>query len=176
MDYFVKLPGVRDVIGKGETKSSVRLENGMAADIRGRLYSRNNIPMHCTILPEAKSTICYAAPCEGTGIKDERIRIVSRGESEGIFLVKMNGEVFQALGMPYIIPELRENTGEIEAALKHSLPDSVMEEDIKGIFHVHSNHSDGVNSIEELAAAAKGLGYQYIGLLITANRLFMPMV
>jgi len=162
MDYFVKLPGVRDVIGKGETKSSVRLENGMAADIR--VVQPEQYPYalhHFTGSKEHNTAMRHHA--KELGLKMNEYGLFQE-ENQRNIPCKDEREVFQALGMPYIIPELRENTGEIEAALKHSLPDSVMEEDIKGIFHVHSNHSDGVNSIEELAAAAKGLGYQYIGI------------
>jgi DNA polymerase (family 10) len=73
-------------------------------------------------------------------------------------------DVYRAIGLPYIEPELRENWGEIEAAQKNSLPNLVRLEDIKGDFHVHSNWSDGSSSIQEIVEHAKNLGYSFVGI------------
>src|SRR5947199_8059994 len=72
-------------------------------------------------------------------------------------------DIFRALGLDYIPPELREDTGEMDAAAKHTLPTLVERRDIRGLFHNHTTASDGGNSLEEMAAAAKSLGLQYLG-------------
>jgi len=77
---------------------------------------------------------------------------------------KDEGEIFNALGLDFIPPELRENRGEIEASEMHQLPRLIEEHDIKGIFHVHSFYSDGTNSIQSMAQASKKMGFSYIGL------------
>ena len=82
-------------------------------------------------------------------------RAISCTEEEG---------VFNALGLDFIPPELRENQGEIEASEMHRLPRLIEENDIKGVFHVHSVYSDGTTSIRRLAHAAKGMGFSYLGL------------
>lgn len=162
MEFFTKLPEVRDVVGKGDTKSSVRLENGMAADLR--VVQPEQYPYalhHFTGSKEHNTAMRHYA--KGLGIKMNEYGLFA-DNTQNIIPCKDEEEIFQALGMQYIIPEIRENMGEIQAALEHRLPDMVKEEDIKGIFHVHSNYSDGVNSIEELAVEAKKLGYEYIGI------------
>jgi len=73
-------------------------------------------------------------------------------------------DIYKALGMDWIEPELRENQGEIELALKHQLPEIIGYEDIKGDLHVHCDWDGGANSIEEMAEAAKGMGYEYLGI------------
>jgi DNA polymerase (family 10) len=73
-------------------------------------------------------------------------------------------ELYGALGLEYIPPELREGRGEIEAAADHALPDLVTRGDIKGDFHVHSNWSDGASSIQDIAMAARALGYEYVAI------------
>jgi DNA polymerase (family 10) len=74
------------------------------------------------------------------------------------------GGIFNALGLDFIPPELRENQGEIEASEIHRLPRLIEEHDIKGIFHIHSSYSDGTNSIRSIAWASKKMGFPYIGL------------
>ncbi|HLD40690.1 MAG TPA: DNA polymerase/3'-5' exonuclease PolX, partial [Candidatus Omnitrophota bacterium] len=87
-----------------------------------------------------------------------------KGGKETYLCGQSEEEVFKALGLPDIEPELREDTGEIEAALKNKLPKLLSLKDIKGDFHCHSRYSDGNNSILEMAEAAKALGYQYINI------------
>jgi DNA polymerase (family 10) len=162
MDYFVKIPEVKDVVGKGETKSSVRLENGMAADLR--VVQPEQYPYalhHFTGSKEHNTAMRHYA--KGIGLKMNEYGLFEE-HTQKIIPCRSEEEVFQALGMQYIVPELREDMGEIQSALEHRLPNVVQKEDIKGIFHVHSHYSDGISGIAELAAEAKALGYGYIGI------------
>ncbi|MBM4293847.1 MAG: DNA polymerase/3'-5' exonuclease PolX [Deltaproteobacteria bacterium] len=160
MDFFVSLPGVVKVWGKGSTKSSVRLKEGFDMDLR-------------VIPPES-----YGAALQYfTGSKDHNIELrkiaIDRGlklSEYGLFqgprmvAGKTEEEVYRALGMEWIPPEMRENMGEIDAALAGELPRIIDYGDVKGDLHVHCNWNGGANSIEELAAAAMALGYEYIGI------------
>lgn len=163
MEVFTTLPMVGEVLAKGETKSSIRTKDNIQVDIR---------------VVERK---CYgAALAYFTGSKAHNIRLremaVKRGlkiSEYGIFDEKtgkfLGGEeekdIYDILELPWIPPELREDTGEIEAAMEGKLPDLVGVKDIKGDFHVHTKWSDGGNTIEEMVEAARRKGYRY--LLIT---------
>ncbi|MFA4844024.1 MAG: DNA polymerase/3'-5' exonuclease PolX [Candidatus Margulisiibacteriota bacterium] len=160
MERFVNLRAVRDVLAKGSTKSSVILRNGMQADLR--------------VVP-ARSF--GTAAHYFTGCKQHNIILRQMAQKKGwkvseygIFRgTKQIGgrteeEVFHKFGLQYIPPELRENRGELEAAAKHQLPHLVELGDLKGDLHMHTTASDGVNSLEEMARAAKKLGYEYIAL------------
>jgi DNA polymerase (family 10) len=160
MDWFVAQPGVVKVWGHGATKSSVRLKEGFDMDIR-------------VIPPES-----YGAALQYfTGSKDHNIALrkiaIDRGfklseyglfQGEKLIAAETEEEVYAKLGMPWIAPELREDRGEIEAALAGRLPRIIGYGDIKGDLHVHSNWDGGANSIEEIAAAALALGYEYVGI------------
>ena len=160
MDFFVSLPGVVKVWGKGATKSSVRLKEGFDMDIR-------------VIPPES-----YGAALQYfTGSKDHNIalrkiaidngfKLSEYGLFEGSRMIAAvsEEEVYGKLKMPWIPPELRENRGEIEAALAGRLPELIGYGDLKGDLHVHCNWDGGANSIEELAEAAQAMGYEYIGI------------
>jgi DNA polymerase (family 10) len=160
MDWFVSRPGVVKVWGRGTTKSSVRLREGFDMDIR-------------VIAPES-----YGAALQYfTGSKDHNIalrkiaidqgyKLSEYGLFQGERLIAADTEeaVYAKLGMPWIPPELREDRGEIEAALAGKLPELIDSGDIKGELHVHSNWDGGVDPIDEIAAAAQARGYEYIGI------------
>ncbi len=160
MDFFVSLPGVVKVWGKGATKASVRMEEGFDMDIR--------------VVPKRS----YGAALQYfTGSKDHNIVLrkiaIEKGlklSEYGLFKGKKiiasskEEEVYNALGMDFIPPELRENSGEIEVAQKYKLPKIIGCQDIKGDLHVHSDWDGGVNSIESLAKAAIISGYEYLGI------------
>ncbi len=160
MDFFVKMPGVVKVWAQGSTKSSVRLKNGLDCDLR-----------------IVKKQSFGAALQYFTGSKDHNILVRRLAKKKGLKLNeygvfkgkrqvagKNEKEVYQAIGLPYIEPELRTNTGEIEAALKNGLPKLINYNDIKGDIHCHSDWSDGRETIEQVAKAAKRFGYQYIAI------------
>ncbi len=158
MDYFVSMPEVIDIIGKGETKSSVKLKTGMDVDVR--------------VVPEESFG---AALQYFTGSKDHNVALRRIAQEKGWKLSeyglfegekqiagRTEEEIYEKLGLQWIPPELRENTGEIEAAKKNKLPKLIGYNDLKGDLQVHSNWTDGVNTIREMAEEAKKLGLEYI--------------
>lgn len=162
MKIFVSMPGVADVIEKGRTRSSVILKEGIHVDLR--------------VVNES----CFGAAIQYfTGSKTHNIKIremaVKKGmkiNEYGIFEEKSGkvlggkreNDIYRMLGMSFIEPELREDTGEIEAALNNTLPELITKDDIRGDLHVHSNWSDGGHSIEAIALEARKRGYEYIAI------------
>jgi DNA polymerase (family 10) len=164
MDRFVSLPGVTQVIAHGPTKSSVLVEGDgrllMNADLR--IVSDEQFPF----------ALHYF-----TGSKEHNIAMRQRAQHYGLKLneyelagpdrrvrCRDEDDIFRALDLVYIPPELRENTGEIDAAAEGELPNLVEADDIQGVFHNHTTYSDGHNSVEEMAQAAQALGLKYLGL------------
>ncbi|VAV85755.1 DNA polymerase X family [hydrothermal vent metagenome] len=165
MDAVAAYPGVTEVIGRGDTKSSVLipLENtSIQVDVR-------------FVEASAKG----AALNYFTGSKEHGVALRSRAKKMGLKLSeygvfdeatgrrvagKDEGSVYKALGLLYIEPELRENRGEIEAAEKGELPTLINEADIRGNLHMHTTASDGANTVEEMARAAIKEGYEYIAI------------
>ena len=162
MRAFVHLPHVREILMQGPTKSSVIIHEDLQVDLR---------------VVEEESF--GAALAYFTGSKAHNIRLremaVKAGlkiNEYGIFREKddkrLGGEkeedIYRILGLPYIPPELREDTGEIEAALSGKLPRLVEPKDIKGDLHVHSKWSDGSHDFEELVTEARKRGYHYIAI------------
>ena len=166
MDFFCSMPEVEKIYAKGETKSSVRLDAGLDADIR-------------VLQPESFG----AALQYFTGNKDHNIVLrkiaqdkklklneygVYRGKKQ--IAGKTEQDVYKILGLEWMEPELRENTGEIEAALQQAqgksdgLPKLVEYQDIKGDLQMHSEWSDGAGTIEQMAEAARKLGQEYIAI------------
>jgi DNA polymerase (family 10) len=171
MEAFVTAPEVLEVMLRGETKCSVRLTSGLQADLR------------------VLSPGCFGAALHYfTGSKMHNIAIRDRGKRRGLRISEygvfreaddtlLGGateeEVFAAVGLPFIPPELRENQGEIEAAEEGRLPRLVQPADLRGDLHVHSNWTDGNASIEEMAEAARALGYQYLAITDHSRSLAM---
>ncbi|MBI4015686.1 MAG: DNA polymerase/3'-5' exonuclease PolX [Candidatus Aenigmarchaeota archaeon] len=162
MEVFTTLSEVGRVLSKGPTKSTVVLKNGLQADLR--------------VLP-AES---YGAALQYfTGNMDHNVELRTMAIAKGYKLSeyglfdrktgkqlagKTEEEVYKTLGLHWIEPEMRENHGEIEAAAAGKLPALVKLSDIRGDLHLHTNWSDGNHSIEEMALAAKSLGYEYIAI------------
>ena len=155
---FTLLPLVTDVLAAGETKASVIVQSGTQVDLR--------------VVPEES----YGAALQYfTGSKAHNIHLREIARSKGLKVneygifkgdKKIGGtkeeDIYDALNVPIMPPEMREDRGEIEAAIKGKLPHLIELSDIKGDFHVHSKWSDGSATIEELAQKAKELGYEYI--------------
>lgn len=175
MDYFTSMHEVARVLAKGETKSTVTLKNGLNVDVR--------------VLPEESygSALNYF-----TGSKDHNVALrqiaIKKGyklSEYGIFKGKKQiagsseEEIYKTLGMDYIEPELREMTGEIEAALRQAqgkhpgLPEIIGYEDIRGDLQTQTNWTDGSNSIEEMAKAAMERGLEYLAITDHTKRLAM---
>ena len=159
MAAFTCLDGVEDIVAKGDTKSSIILK-GIDVDLR--------------VVDEASFG---AAAHYFTGSKHHNIRIRELGMKQGLKINEYGifrgdqriggddeADVFASVGLAYIPPELREDRGEIEAAKANRIPELVAANDIKGDLHVHTNWSDGKNSIEEMAMTAISSGYEYIAV------------
>ena len=163
MDWFVAYPGVKEVTAHGETKSSVRFENGLQADLR--------------VVPAEQF---YFALHHFTGSKEHNVAMRHRALGRGLSMsewgfksvddktiapgAKNEEEVFQALGLPWIPPELREGNGEIDAAEAGQLPKLVQLSDLRGVFHNHTTESDGDHTLDQMAAAAEAHGWDYLGI------------
>ena len=160
MDAFVKLPQVARVLSQGETKSSIITKDGFQVDLR-------------VVEPDSFG----AAAHYFTGSKAHNIKIRTMAVKKGIkvneygifrgkkkIASKTEQEVYKVFGMQWMPPEMREDWGEIELALKHKIPALVELKDIKGDLQMHTTWSDGWNSIEEMAQAGIDCGYEYIAI------------
>jgi len=164
IEFFTKLKQVKRILAKGKTKAQVILEQGIGADLR---------------VVEPKSF--GAAIHYFTGSKAHNIRVRRLGMQKnlrineyGVFkksgkkLIRIGGafekDVFKAVNLPLIAPELREDLGEIEAGLNKKLPHLISLKDIRGDCHIHTNWSDGYKSILKMAQASKERGYEYIAI------------
>ena len=161
MKHFVSYDDILDVTAHGDTKSSIVLQGGMNADLR--VVDNNSFG---------------AALHYFTGSKEHNIRIRDLAKRKGLKINeygvfkgeksiggKDENDIFKAVGLPFIIPELRKNDGEIEYGLKNkSFPEFIELKDIKGDLHTHSTYSDGKLSIEEMAKAAIANGYEYFAI------------
>lgn len=164
MDFFTSQPSVHTITGKGETKSSVVLESGIAMDLR--LVTDDRFPStlhHFTGSREHHIALRRHALSMHMTINDYGLFRV-KGQEEELIPCSNEQEIYAALGMDYIEPELREDMGEIEAALHHKLPTLVQEDDLRGVVHVHSTWSDGKTSIREMAEACIARGFTYLGM------------
>ena len=166
MDVFVKLPMVKKLIGHGPTKSSVVVE--------GVDHHGSRVIMNADLRVVSDQQFPFALNYF-TGSKEHNVRLRQRAIDYGYKLneydlagckktIKDEADIYEALDLAYIPPELREDTGEIDAAAHKKLPDLLQLKDIHGVFHNHTTWSDGAASIEQMAEAAKKLGYQYLGL------------
>jgi DNA polymerase (family 10) len=168
MERFVTLPGIVQVTGQGPTKSSVI--------VRRTLPSGTVITLNADLRVVADVHFPFAQHYF-TGSKEHGIAMRSRAIQRGLKLneyelagasgalpCRDEGEIFQALGLTYIPPELREDTGEMQAAEKGTLPKLIEVADVKGVFHNHTTASDGTASLEEMARAAQTFGLTYLGI------------
>jgi DNA polymerase (family 10) len=159
-DYFAALPAVAAVLGKGSTKVSVTLQTGINSDLR--IVSDAEYPhalLHFTGSKEHNTVLRGRA--KDRGLKINEYGLWRDGEN---IACRNEAEIFSHLGLQYIPPELRENMGEIAAAEKGNLPVLVEEDDICGLFHVHTNSSDGGDALESMVQAAKKMGLKYLGI------------
>lgn len=164
MDVFTSQPTVQAITGKGETKSSVVLSSGMNMDLR--VVNDSQFPYtlhHFTGSKEHHIPLRRRALSMNMTINDYGL---FRGKEPNLELVpcKDEADIYAALGMDFIEPELREDMGEIEAAVNGILPALVQESDLRGVLHVHSTWSDGQNTIHELVEACIARGLTYLGI------------
>jgi len=166
-DFFVKHSMVESVIAHGPTKSSVRLKNGIQADLR--VVTNEQYPfalVYFTGSKEHNIAIRNRALSHGWTLNEYRLAPDEKAKKtpDPIPPVHTEEDLHRALGLDYIVPELREDRGEIVAAEAHQLPDLVELENLRGTFHNHTTESDGRNTLEEMAEAAQELGLQYLGI------------
>ncbi|MFA5550821.1 MAG: helix-hairpin-helix domain-containing protein, partial [Trueperaceae bacterium] len=177
---FVGFTDVEEVLGSGPTRSSVRLKNGLEVDLRvlgedafgaGLLYftgsKAHNVELRQLALDKGWHLTEYGL-FEGTGA--EGASPLSSGKR---LASKTEEEIYAALGLPYIEPELREGRGEIKAALAGELPNLVTTADVRGDLHMHSTWSDGRSSVEEMLLACAERGYEYMALTDHSKALAM---
>jgi DNA polymerase (family X) len=171
VEYAAAYPPAATMLAKGQNKVSFRLRNGLQVDVR--------------LLPEAS----YGAALQYfTGSKMHNVSVRQRALKRGYTLSEYalarlddgsmvagatEEEIYGALGLEWIPPELRENNGEIEAAEQHRLPVLIEEKDIRGDVHMHTHATDGKNSIREMAEAGIARGYEYIAITDHSKNLAM---
>jgi DNA polymerase (family 10) len=171
VEYVAAYPGIQSIIAKGDNKVSFYLSNAMQVDVR--------------LLPSAS----YGAALQYfTGSKAHNVSLrqralkmgytlsewaLARLDDESVVAAAAEEEIYAALGMDWMAAELRENLGEIEAAARHALPRLIEKADIRGDVHMHTNASDGHNTIREMAEAALAVGYKYIAITDHSKNLAM---
>jgi DNA polymerase (family 10) len=158
-EFFAKQPFAKEVIAHGDTKCSILLESGMQCDLRA--VSNDQFPF----------ALMYF-----TGSKEHNVAIRSRALKQGWSLneygftgenlpvVRDEADLYRALGLDFVPPELRENRGEIEAADGGTLPRLIELENLRGTFHNHTTESDGRSTLDQMAEGARELGLQYLGI------------
>jgi DNA polymerase (family X) len=171
MAAFIALPAVAEVIASGDTKTSIRTHRGLQVDLR--------------VVSEGSwgAALQYftGSQAHNVRIREIAVRRKLRLSEYGLFRVpggeliasRTEEEIYQALGMSWIPPCLREDGGEIEAALRGELPDLVTEQDLRGDLHTHTDLTDGVSSLEDMVAAAARRGYEYYAITDHAPDLVM---
>jgi DNA polymerase (family 10) len=174
MEAFIALPGVQRVINHGDTKSSVLLEGGLQCDLR--VVDDATFPYalhHFTGSKEHNVALRQRAIARGMKLSEWGLfpRTADDDDSHenprdpaGRIPCRTEGELFAALGLDEIPPELRENLGEIEAADEHALPRLIEWTELRGTFHNHTIASDGHATLEQMAEAARSLGLEYLGI------------
>ena len=170
--FFVSHPLVESIIAQGPTKSSVRLRSGVQCDLR--VVSTMEYPFalaYFTGNKEHNIELRRRALQRGWTLNEYRFaplpvdpKAKKKKPVKKIPTVHDEADVYRAVDLDFIPPELRENWGEFEAAENHALPKLIEKENLRGAFHCHTTASDGHNSIEEMAAAAQELGLEYLGI------------
>lgn len=158
--HFTSYERIETVTANGETKVSVVLKSGINADLRIVTSAEYPYALHHFTGSKEHNTAMRGRA------KDMGLKMNEYGLFRGEKNIKCANEeeLFATLKLQFIEPELRENMGEIQAAEKNELPKLVEEKDVRGIFHVHTNFSDGGETLENMARAAREMGLQYIGI------------
>ncbi|MFQ5793160.1 MAG: helix-hairpin-helix domain-containing protein, partial [Acidobacteriota bacterium] len=163
MDFFVSMPEVAHVYGKGATKSQVRLENGLDLDLR--VVPRQSYGAALNYFTGSKQhNVHLRRIAQEKGLKLNEYGLYRIGAEDKAVAGLTEKEIYEALGLSFIPPELREDRGEIEAAREGRLPRLIPYGRLKGDLQTQTNWSDGKNSIEEMALAARERGLEYIAI------------
>ena len=162
IEHIIKLPGLMEVIARGENKVSFRLRGGMQVDVR-------------FLAPEsfgAAMQYFTGSKAHNVALRQRALKMgytlseysLARLDNEKAVAGRTEEEIYAKLKLDYIPPELRENQGEIDAAQEHGLPELVAQSDLQGDVHMHTVETDGRNTIEEMAEAARAHGYKYMAI------------
>lgn len=163
MEALAKIPNVREVIGSGETKTSIRLESGLAVDVR--VVESEAYPfalMYFTGSKDHNVEMRRLARDNGYSLNEYDLTPIDGTKAAPAFTEE--SEIFGFFGLDWIDPALRENVGEIDAARDKKLPALIDEKDIQGVLHIHTIASDGSATVEQLCDKAVDMGYHYIGI------------
>ena len=162
IEHVIKLPGLMEIIARGENKVSFRLRGGMQVDIR--------------LLPPdsfgAAMQYFTGSKAHNVALRQRALKMgytlseysLARLDDETVVAGKTEEEIYAALNLDFIPPALRENCGELDAAEQHALPELITQEDLKGDVHMHTVETDGRSTIEEMAEAAVAYGYKYMAI------------
>ncbi|HEY4053067.1 MAG TPA: DNA polymerase/3'-5' exonuclease PolX, partial [Terriglobales bacterium] len=162
IDHIIKLPGLMEIIARGENKVSFRMRGGMQVDVRFLAPDSFGSAMQYFTGSKAHNVALRQRALKmGYTLSEYSL---SRLDDQQIVASKSEQDIYAALKLDYIPPEMRENLGEIDAAEKHTLPVLITEQDIRGDVHMHTVETDGRNTIEEMAEAARQRGYQYMAI------------
>jgi DNA polymerase (family 10) len=164
--FFTRLEGVTEIIARGDTKASIRLENGLQCDLRA--VSAAEFPfalMYFTGSKEHNVALRQVALQQGLTLNEYHLAPVDGSERPNPTPdIHEERDIYRELGLAYVEPELRENRGELEAADAGELPRLVDQDNLRGTFHCHTTESDGSSTLEEMADAAGELGLAYLGI------------
>ena len=171
VEHVAAYPGIHNMIAKGDNKVSFNLDQGLQVDVRllptasygAALQYFTGSKAHNVVLRQRALKMGYTLSEWALARLDDDSTVAAATEEE----------IYAALGMDWMPPEMRENLGEIDAAAAHTLPHVVALEDIRGDVHMHTTASDGHNSIREMADAALACGYQYIAITDHSKNLAM---
>jgi DNA polymerase (family 10) len=171
MDAFTSLPHVDRVIAHGSTKSSIRTSRGLQVDLRV-------IPPSCW-----GAALQYFTGSKAHNVKVRELAVRKKlklseyglfdAKTDELIVAETEQEVYERLGLPWIPPTMREDGGEVEAALDGALPDVLVREQVRGDLHTHTNLTDGLASLEQMLESASGLRYAYYAVTDHAPNLFM---
>src|SRR5580692_3158495 len=162
IDHAIKLPGLMDIIARGDNKVSFRVRGGMQVDIR-------------FLAPEsfgAAMQYFTGSKAHNVALRQRALKMgytlseysLARLDNEEVVAGKTEADIYAKLKLDYIPPELRENLGEIDAAERHALPALITQADLQGDAHMHTVETDGRNTIEEMAEAVREHGYKYMAI------------
>lgn len=167
MDWFTQIEGVKEITAKGETKSSVRFENGIQADLRivseqvfvFALHHFTGSKDHNVMMRQRALSMGYRLSEWGIFDKESEENI----PIDAVKDIETEADLFKFFGLEMIEPELREGLGEISVAENDTLPKLIEKQEIRGVFHNHTTLSDGMNTLDEMVQQAELLGWSYLG-------------
>jgi DNA polymerase (family 10) len=171
VEHVAALPMVANLMAKGQNKVSFALRNGMQVDVR--------------LLPKSSygAALQYftGSKMHGIAVRQRALKLgytlseyaLAKMEDDSIVAAATEEQIYNALGMDWIPPEMRENAGEVDLALAHKLPQLITQTDLRGDAHMHTTESDGTQTIREMAEAAVARGYEYIAITDHSKALAM---